>query len=238
MSSDNEENEDNGVPDIDEIRQKAKEIIENKENVEPKINEESKESKESKETPRPGENGEIPDEKDLFDIVAANSKKDEKVFPEGNELIKLECFFKKVDISKPKKDLFTEKDFYNFTGSYGIFYCYKKNDITKCTCEPEKEICTNCMKNTQKMYGLKPHYLINSMGRVCTYKRGKIYCLGKFSRILEDSTKKNNIKYSFNYVCGHSGQCDSCKSLTEKMDKYFAPELMKKLKERDDKYKN
>jgi len=231
MSSDNEENEE-GPVDMDEIRQKAKEIIENKENVESKV------SEEPKETPKSGENDEIPGEKDLFDIVAANSKKDEKVFPEGNDLTKLECFFKKVDISKPKKELFSENELYNFTGSYGIFYCYKKNDITKSTCEPEKEICPACMKNTQKMYGLKSHYLINSMGRVCTYKRGKIYCLGKFSRILEDNTKKNNIKYSFNYVCGHSGQCDSCKSLTEKMEKYFGPELMKKLRERDDKYKN
>ena len=161
MSSDNEENDD-GVPvDIEEIRQKAKEIIENKENVQPKSIDEPKE------TPKPNENEEIPDEKDLFDIVAANSKKEEKVFPDGNDLLKLECFFKKVDISKPKKELFTEKELYNFTGSYGIFYCYKKNDITKCSCEPEKEICTNCMKNTQKMYGLKSHYLINSMGRVC-----------------------------------------------------------------------
>ena len=65
-------------------------MIENKENVESKVNEEPKE------TPKPGENEGIPDEKDLFDIVAANSKKDEKVFPDGNDLTKLECFFKKL----------------------------------------------------------------------------------------------------------------------------------------------
>ncbi len=57
-----------------------------------------------------------------------------------------------------------------------------------------------------------------------------MYCKGKFSKLDE---KNKGIKYSYNYVCGHSGQCDSCKSLTHIMDKYFDPALMKKLVERD-----
>ena len=94
-------------------------------------------------------------------------------------------------------------------------------------------MCPNCMKNTQKKYGLKPHYLINSKGRVCTYKRGKMYCKGKFRKLELDNGQNKGIKYSYNYVCGHLGQCDSCKSLTKLMDKYFGGELMKKLVERD-----
>ena len=60
-----------------------------------------------------------------------------------------------------------------------------------------------------------------------------MYCKGIFTRIEDDKIEANKIKYSINYVCGHSGQCDSCKSLTQKMEKYFGPTLFKKLKERD-----
>ena len=159
---------------------------------------------------------------------------DEKAPDEGKEFNKLECYFKKIKIpSKKRTENVPEDQLKNLNESYGIFFCYQTNPATKCKCEPEKLICPNCMKNTQKIYGLKPHYLINSMGRVCTYKKGKIFCKGKFSKIEDDYYKKNNIKYSYNYVCGHSGQCESCQNLTEKMENYFDPNLMKKLKERD-----
>ena len=172
---------------------------------------------------------------DIHKIIEDNSQKQEKVFPDGNEFNRFQCNFKKIEIPKINKDLFSPDIIKTFNDKYGIFFCNKTNPITNGKCEPEKEICPDCMKNTQKMYGLKPHYLINSMGRVCTYKKQKMYCLGKLSRIEDDNKETNKIKYSINYVCGHSGQCDSCKSMTKKMEKYFEPNLYNKLKQRDNK---
>jgi len=168
-------------------------------------------------------------EMNLAGIISKNSKKKNLVLPEGNELNKIENNFKKITISRPKQELFNQETMKNFNQKYGIFYCGKNNDITKQECNENNLICPNCMKNTQKMYGLKPHYLINSMGRVCTYKKNKIYCKGRFCRIEE----KDKINYSINYVCGHSGQCDSCQQLTKFMIDYFGKSLMTKLEERD-----
>ena len=92
-------------------------------------------------------------------------------------------------------------------------------------------------EKNSKLYNLKPHYLINSQGRICTYKNKKIYCLGKLHRIESETKskddKKNEIHYSIDYSCGHTGQCEPCKNLTKIMDKYFDPNLMKKLIKRD-----
>ena len=180
-------------------------------------------------------NPDVPEDDDLIEIIKKNSQKEEVVFPEGEDFNHIECFLKKIKLPEINKEQFKPEVIKNFNESYGIFFCDKKNSITNENCEPEKEICPTCMENTQKMYGLKPHYLINSKGRVCTYKKNKIYCLGKFSRMEDDNKEKNKIMYSINYVCGHSGQCNSCKSMTEKMEKYFGSELMKKLQKRDKK---
>ena len=206
---------------VDQIKEKMKLMKEKEDNKGAEDRQEKKE--------------EVPEDvDDLIKIITHNSQKEEKVLPEGNEFDHIECFFKKIkknfkDINKKNIDSFPPEIIKNWNKDYGIFYCNKENEITKEKCEPEKEICADCMKNTQKMYGLKPHYLINSMGRVCTYKKGNIFCLGKFSKIIEE----NKINYSINYVCGHSGQCNSCKSLTEKKEKYFGSFLMNKLLERD-----
>ena len=209
------EEDEEGFMDIEQVKEKMNMIKEQEEVEEPKN--------------QNAENEEIPEDNDIIKMIALNSQKEEKVLPDGNDFTHFECFFKKIKINKKNIDSFPPDIIKNWNESYGIFCCYKDNEITKEKCEPEKELCPNCMKNTQKIYGLKPHYLINSMGRVCTYKKNKIYCLGKFSKIIEEK----NIKYSINYVCGHSGQCDSCKSLSEKMNKYFGSKLMDKLLERD-----
>lgn len=207
--------------DDDELFNNAKDLNDDEEN------EESENEKEE----NPDKKDEMPEEMNLIDIISQNSKKKNLVLPEGNELKKIENNFKKITISQPKKELFDQETMKNFNEDYGIFYCGKNNNITNKECIAFNEICPNCMKNTQKMYGLKPHYLINSMGRVCTYKKKKIYCNGRFCRIEE----KGKIKYSINYVCGHSGQCDSCQKLTEFMKSYFGKTLMTKLEERDKK---
>ena len=222
--------EDDGPKDIDEVREHL-EQNENQPDEGPKVEDSKKEEKKEEKN---NDDEKAPDEEDIFNMIRDNDQKKEKIFPEGKEFNKLECYFKKIKIpSKKRTENVPEDQLKNLNESYGIFFCYQTNPATKCKCEPEKLICPNCMKNTQKIYGLKSHYLINSMGRVCTYKKGKIFCKGKFSKIEDDYYKTNNIKYCYNYVCGHSGQCESCQNLTEKMENYFDPNLMKKLKERD-----
>lgn len=142
-------------------------------------------------------------------------------------------YFKKIknpEIPDIKED--------NYNKNYGWFNCGKKNEANGSICELGKDICPNCMKKTQKIYKLKPHYLINSNGRICTYKKNKIYCLGKLTRVESETKSKENeqngIKYSISYTCGHTGQCEPCKNLTSIMDKYFDANLMKKLKKRDE----
>jgi len=121
---------------------------------------------------------------------------------------------------------------------YGWFHCGKQNEANGSTCELGKEMCPNCMKKTQELYKLKPHYLINSNGRICTYKKNKMYCLCKLTRVelntKSKDDKQNGINYSIAYTCGHTGQCEPCKHLTSIMDKYFDANLMKKLKKRDE----
>ena len=148
---------------------------------------------------------------------------------DGNDLKEIKSFFKKIKIPSPSENNVSNPP-ENYIDSYGLFLCYKKNDITNEKCESGKEICLKCIKKAQKMYGLKPHYLINSMGRVCTYKNKKMYCRGKFCRI----EFENKIQYHIDFVCGHSGQCDSCKALTQYMKGYFGEDLMNKLKKRDE----
>ena len=129
-----------------------------------------------------------------------------------------------------RKNIFTENELYNYT-TYGIFYCEKNNTATGEQCLYGKLICPNCMKLTQKMHKLRPNYLINDAGRLCTLKRNKICCGGKFNGIF----KKDGIDYNFYYKCGHSGQCNSCNRLNQVFEKYYDAELLKKLSNRDKK---
>ena len=141
----------------------------------------------------------------------------------------VKSYFKKMQIvqEKPK---FSEEELKKYGGSYGMFYCEKKFGEELFCDQGNLLSCPNCMKLNQRMYGLKPHYLVNDKGRVCTYKRNKIYCNGKFLK--EDN--QNGIVYSYNYVCGHSGQCDACKKLSKHYDLYFDKNLLEKLRKRDE----
>ena len=129
-----------------------------------------------------------------------------------------------------RNKIFTEKELYNYT-TYGIFFCEKNNTATGEQCLYGKLICPDCMKLTQKMHKLRPNYLINDAGRLCTLKRNKICCGGKFNGIF----KKDGIDYNFYYKCGHSGQCNSCNRLNQVFEKYYDAELLKKLRNRDKK---
>ena len=170
----------------------------------------------------------------LFGNMNQNTQtKEPKEYDYENDFIKINCFFKDIKLIKHDKLFDKDDKKKNFNRSYELFFCDSdiKNEITGVYCEPEKLCCLKCMKNNQKMYALKPNYLVNAMGRVCKFKKNKIYCKGKLSKI----DVKDDIEYSFNYVCRPSYQCEACKELTKYMDKYYGEKLMAKLRKREEK---
>lgn len=159
------------------------------------------------------------------------SAQNEVVFPKEEDDFDfnnpVRCNFKKLKFKKNDVPL-TSEELNKFGGSYGMFYC-EKEYIGEFKCSPENNLsCPSCMKLNQKYYGLNSKYLINHRGKVCTLKNNKIYCKSKLRK--EEKSEINGITYSFNYVCGHSGQCDGCKRLTEFVDKYYSPKLLEKLR--------
>ena len=132
----------------------------------------------------------------------------------GKESKKMEAKLKETD--------FTPEEWEKH-GSYNYFFCEKN-------CNISVNICANCMKLTQRFLGLKPHYLVNCVGRLCTYKHGNIYCNAKLRK---EEKLKNGLKYSYLFRCGHSGQCSQCKKLTDNMKDYFSEDLIKRLENRE-----
>ena len=156
-----------------------------------------------------------------------NEEEDDIIYNE-NELKKFCNNFKKI---KPEfhEELFEKDDIkYNLQES-NLFFCGEKNENTRLNCEKGNEICLSCMKKNQKLYGLKNHYLINSAGRVCTYRNNKLFCLCKFSR----KEEKYGFEYSIIYECGKANQCKPCYNLTKYINRYFSQTLMNNLKKRD-----
>ena len=138
----------------------------------------------------------------------------------------IKSYFEKVKI--PTQEELKEKVKDLDIGSYGMFYC-EKEYIGNFKCDQGDLLsCPTCMKRNQKLYNLNPKYLINHRGKVCTLKNDQMYCKGKYRKDVE----VNGITYSYNYVCGHSGQCDGCKRLTQFVDKYYSPKLLEKLRQR------
>ena len=162
--------------------------------------------------------------------IEKNPTKNIEKYPLEYNSIDITSFFKKIKPERHEKD-FPEDILKDFNGSYYLFYCDKENKANNSRCEPGSLSCPDCMKKNQKMYKLKSHYLINDQFRICTFKKNRIYCNVK----LTAQETINGICYSFPYTCGHSGQCDSCKRMTQIMDKYYGTELLEKLRKRDQK---
>jgi len=156
------------------------------------------------------------------------NENEEDIIYNENELTKFKNYFKKIKI-KFHEELFSKDDIkYNLQES-NLFFCGEINKNTGQICEKGNEICPSCMKKNQKIYGLKPHYLINSAGRVCTYRNNKLYCLCKFNR----NEEKFGFEYSNIYICRPKQQCEPCRNLTKLMNRYFSQKLMNNLKKRD-----
>ena len=201
----------------------------------PEEEENNENEKKQEEEKKPEEKGQVMD--NILSNEKNEKKEDKKDIIPYEDKILFNCTYARFPDRKlfeyneeERKNIFTENELYNYT-TYGIFYCEKNNTATGEQCLYGKLICPNCMKLTQKMHKLRPNYLINDAGRLCTLKRNKICCGGKFNGIF----KKDGIDYNFYYKCGHSGQCNSCNRLNQVFEKYYDAELLKKLRNRDKK---
>ena len=131
------------------------------------------------------------------------------------------------------KDIFDEES--------DMFFCDTNNQINDIDCCKNNELCKNCQLLNQAYHKLKKNYLINSAGRVCTYRKGKMFCLGKFQKVYKEEfkvgkeAKKGNINYLENLICNGKIQCAPCKRMQENMQKYYAQDLYKAIILRDEK---
>ena len=140
--------------------------------------------------------------------------------------------FKSIIVSQEKKNILNKYD--NYKGAlhneYDIFYCYNDNRVNNKICSPGNELCPTCMKINQEYHRLKKHYLINAAGRVCTYKRKKIYCLCHFQTFI----KKENQLFCPDLVCFNNNICKPCMDINKIIDLYLNKNLMNKLQKRDE----
>ena len=111
-----------------------------------------------------------------------------------------------------------------------MFYCEKNNNINGEDCFMGNELCKTCMTLNQAYYNLKKNYLINGAGRVCTYRKGKMFCKGKFQRV----KKERDIQYIIDLTCNGKIQCEPCRRMQENMQKYYEPDLYKAIILRDE----
>ena len=122
-----------------------------------------------------------------------------------------------------------------------MFFCDTNNQINDIDCCKNNELCKNCQLLNQAYHNLKKNYLINSAGRVCTYRKGKMFCLGNFQKVYKEEfkvgkeSKKGNINYFENLICNGKIQCAPCKRMQENMQKYYSQDLYKAIILRDEK---
>ena len=193
--------------------------------------EKQEDNKEDKKDEKPAET----EKKEVMDVLMDEEGKEQKKgankYPDENSYNRISSHFKKIKLVENSKmeQIFDSKEMDHYVETYGIFYCEQNNEIDGETCQPEKLFCKKCTSNIQKLYNLRPNYLINDRLRICTFKRNRIYCNGKFSKI----EKKDGIDYSYFYRCGHSGYCDACQRINKYIDKYFDSKLLENLRKRD-----
>ena len=99
--------------------------------------------------------------KDTIESVIETNQKKKKLpsefFQESGK-----SYFNKFKLAKNEKD-FPKEQLKKFISSYGYFNC-------KTNCKEGELSCPECMKLNQKYYGLRPNYLVNDKGRICTFK--------------------------------------------------------------------
>ena len=163
-----------------------------------------------------------------------NDKINKIDYKNENKFIGFEDNFDKSHNNKNNKNnqiLKNQKYLQFYKDEYDIFFCQKKNNINDKECSVSNELCKECQKLNQAYHKLKKNYLLNSAGRVCTYRKGKIVCLWKFQRILSEK----NINYILDLTCNGKIQCEPCKRMQENMEKYYDPALKEAILRRDQK---
>lgn len=141
-------------------------------------------------------------------------------------------FLKNKDLKKKNPEVL--KKYPNYKGfyfkDYSLFYCKQINGVNNKLCFPGNEMCQKCMKINQEYYKLKSHYLINSAGRACTYKRKKVHCLCHFERYI----KKENKIFCPDLCCYNKDICEPCLEMNKLLNFYLDKALIEKLKKRDE----
>lgn len=171
----------------------------------------------------------------LSDILYLKKMSKQKVsfdiIKNENEMNSFKNYFKEnkvpINISKIQSDskrILIKK--------YDIFYCYQNNNINNKKCEPGNELCPTCMKINQEYHKLKKHYLINSAGRVCTYRKNKVHCLCHFQRFI----KKEDKSFCPDLICYNNDICKPCYDIHKLIHFYLDEKLINKLKKRDENY--
>jgi len=148
---------------------------------------------------------------------------------------------KQKEIGKDNSVSQNEKFVKFFKNEEDIFYCESSdNQVNGKYCFKENEFCPSCMKINQQYHKLKSNYLINAAGRVCTYRKGKMFCLGKFQRVnkvekIIGKGNESNIVYFLDLTCNGKVQCKPCEEIQKNMDKYYSSKMIEQLKKRDEK---
>ncbi len=156
-----------------------------------------------------------------------------ELIKDENKINSFKNYFKEkslfIDIDEPKENN-NNKIGSVLNKDYDIFYCNKINVINNKKCSPGNELCLSCMKINQKYHKLKKHYLINSAGRVCTYNRNNVHCLCHFERYIESN------KFCPDLICFQKDICKPCCEMKKLIIKYLNPNLLNKLKKRDENF--
>ena len=114
---------------------------------------------------------------------------------------------------------------------YDLVFCGNNNQINNKKCTPGNEICFKCMKINQAYHGLKKHYLINCVGRVCTFSKGTFHCHCQFEK---DMKHESGRLYSYNYICKDKNNvCLACLNMNKLMEKYLDKKTIDSLYKRD-----
>ena len=197
-------------------------------------NQEQEENQEENKDNKKEENQTENKNEEAMDVLMEKEQKEgANKFPDENLCNRVISYIKKIKLveNSKREEIFSKEDLENYNESYGIFYCDKNNGIDGQCCQPEQLFCIKCMKNNQKMYNLRWDYFINDKARLCSFKKNKVYCNGRYKK----ADKIDGIDYVYFYVCGHSGQCEPCSRLNKVIDKYLDPQQLEKLRKRDEK---
>ena len=122
----------------------------------------------------------------------------------------------------------------NFKNKYkedsDMFYCDSDNKLNGKKCQKGNELCVSCQLINQAYHKLKNNYLINRAGRACTYRKGKMFCLGELFK----NYQNENMTFQSRFKCnGKNAQCEPCKEMQKYIKEYYGETLYNSIIKRD-----